>query len=295
MVLASGINYTLLQDSLRLNTLEATISDPSDTLFSKSFKLLIRELKLWEYSTGQRMIYEGEEDIQESGLRNYFTNKIGRIPPGGEDTTWQCVRSLHSQGYMVKDAIPDDEYHFLQYGKKWYTAKYIVKMDTTGSGAKDTTKIADIIIYSKTLNAVDTMRILRRNNFTANNTFQTFELRFKVDSVSPPPNPPKRWDRLTGGAQSLTLYQEKIDLRVYWHGNVTMWLDKVIIEDDTAKALFAGEHDKELQQIALKYSNEVMQLDKHLYSYFPVSQQLAVDYIVHTLKQKALHQMWVVQ
>jgi hypothetical protein len=279
---SSGIDYTILKDSLRLNTLEATIRTPSDEVFTQPFRFLIRELNLWEYSTGQKMIYEAEQAPLPL-LKNYFDTTRGDIVGDFR----RLRKNIDSLGYMVKDAVPDSEYHFLEYGRKWYTAKFIMKMDSGGSNATATTPIANLIIYSKTLGANDTLRTLLVNNFAANNTVYTFELRFKVDSVTPPPSTPKKWDRLTGGAQSVTLYQEKIDLRVYWHGNVTLYLDKVIVEDDTAKTLFAGGADARIAAAASPFTSSTKLKRFYLFDEPPVSSLLGVDYVDKHLQNTA--------
>jgi hypothetical protein len=270
--------YNDIRSNLYLNTLSFTPEFNTDYLLDKSFNLIVREINLWEYSTGQQMIYEAKNDPLQPGQWNYNYFAY-RHPSFQIDGGFLKLERGAGAGDMVKSAVPDSEYNFLQYGRKWYTARFILKMDTTGSGAKDTTKIADIIIYSKTLETTDTLRTLRRNSFTSNSVFQTFELRFKVDLVSPPPPSPK-WDKLTGGSQTMStsLTQERIDLQVKWHGNVTTWLDKVIVEDDSVGGkLFAGMLDDSIRIAASYYTSKTNKF--YLFDEPPVSAFRGYDHV----------------
>ena len=42
-----------------------------------------------------------------------------------------------------------------------------------------------------------------------------------------------------------------VDIRVYWHGNVTTWLDKVIVEDDSRMPMVLRAVDKSFDRFIL--------------------------------------------
>jgi Secretion system C-terminal sorting domain len=244
--------YNDLRSTLNLNTLRPTVKDNSDIIFTKGFNLLVREQNLWGYSTGQQLILEAQAVNNGLWVNNYFASRVGTL----DGTLWKIQKLNDPMGLMVYNAVPDSEYNFLQYGRKYYTARFIMKADT--AGIPGSTLIADVIVYSKTRNSPKISQHLFASNFSGKNTIDTFFVHFDVDSVTPPPPSSPSWSTLTAGNPTWSAapkVQEKIDLQVYWYKAADTWLDKVIVEDDDiGQKLFAGTLDDAIRNTAALYN-----------------------------------------
>ena len=84
---------------------------------------------------------------------------------------------------------------------------------------------------------------------------------------------------------STTRCQEKIDIQVYWYGNVTLFLDKVVVEDDSiGKKLFAGSLDGSVTTAANNFSSASKLTRFYLYDEPPVSSFLGYHYVDNILQ-----------
>lgn len=240
----TSVDFGQIKNDLHLNYIQGSagyvgLDLPEILTNSGGLKVLaLREL-LSHYASAQRMEFEAEDAPPgEENAWNYFQEKLtGRT----DGTARRCdPTEQHSAGYMVKSAVPDDQYH---YKRNSYTAKFVMRVEKDKTGDPD---IATVSVYCKTHDHVKASLLIGYVDFPDQNPV-TIPLTFDLDTQSG--NPPYVFPKaVLMGIPDSPLREDpyqnckEIDFRVYWHGIVTTWLDKVIVEDDVAKNLFAGVH-----------------------------------------------------
>lgn len=76
----------------------------------------------------------------------------------------------------------------------------------------------------------------------------------------------------------------KIDFKIYWHGKVNVWFDKMIVDNENADKLFKGEFNamiqNEVNALAIDPAAEYLYIDEMSYSMMP-----AVKYVQKFIKE----------
>ena len=81
--------------------------------------------------------------------------------------------------------------------------------------------------------------------------------------------------------------QYNVDIRVYWYGNVTTWLNEVIIEDTLGHGLFSGTDDGAIQNSALSFKTAYPLVKRFYLNDEPyISTFLAYNYVQGKILQK---------
>jgi tetratricopeptide (TPR) repeat protein len=249
-----SVDFNQLHDSLHINWVQAYVDGYDTTKFtsvlqnSDSLKImgLSRQTgsgfkSIVDKSSAQHMEFEAERGANSDW--NYFATKNGSI----DGASLKDSVGVNSPGYMVRSPEPGNEYN---YKRTHYIASFILKRTPAGSGNP---KVVLLQAVCKDDSTILGQRILYNNDFTSNN-FETDTLEFNltynsVPSIKPP-------DILVGSVQSIAATcSTGVDIRVWWYGYVTTWLDKVIIEDSLGHALFSGADDTGLYNSALDYRN----------------------------------------
>ncbi|MGH2568557.1 MAG: hypothetical protein ACRDGA_09475, partial [Bacteroidota bacterium] len=208
--------------------------------------IAIRENAIHNPSTGQRMVFEAEQPVDPLLLRNYFAEKSTGDPEG---IYWKAVQNVDAVGYMVKSPVPDDAYYYKQ---THYTASFIMKTQGTLTG----NLVANLEVFCLTHNMMMAQRQLYDNSVDfPDGNLKTFEVAFDLTndpgSYNKPANILLAKQPVLSGASSCL----HVDVRVYWNGFVTTWLDKVVIEDDPGKQLFSGQFDGSISNDAALFKN----------------------------------------
>jgi hypothetical protein len=247
----SKIPFNTLRDSLHLNVVEGSTgyghAPSEDNLFltnAAGLRLIHQPEVLDTLSSAQRMAYEAERRkplTGEEDLWNYFDSTHADIQP---DSIGRVLFAPGTAGYMVKSAVPDSEYH---YKRGVWLATFRLKIEGTYAPNQWVVRCE---VFDKTQGTYLVKDSLRANRFT-NGVYTEFVDTFRLD---PPPTFSLQSGVLTGQNLNATT-PPKIDLRVYWYGTVTTYLDKITVEDTLARGLFAGRYDAIIKQTAAQYAN----------------------------------------
>ncbi|HCV43262.1 MAG TPA: hypothetical protein DGH68_07235 [Bacteroidetes bacterium] len=256
------VNFDTLKHALHMNVFQTSTgyggSAEQESLAlhnSAGLKVIHQRKLISEKSAAQRMVYQAEEDVDWPEVkRNYFSY---RHPEGEIDTmSLKLTRGLGA-GYMVKTATPDSWYWVGGgAGSDTLWATYRLKVDTSNATGDSVVHC----IVTCTNGNERASQILLKSDFIGTTGYKEFVLTFEPPSSSMNPFAPGTGHILTGGiAQQPCLPCNNIDLQVYWYGQVTTYLDKVVVEDSIAQHLFAGEYDQAIKETAAQFGN----LDLH--------------------------------
>ena len=242
----TAADFQRLRDSFHLNWVQAAVDkwNGSQYVWDTSVLQNNGQLKIAAIidstvntmSAGQHMEFQAEEGSSDP-LKSYFGTKTGQR----DNTLWKVESGVDPSGYMVQDAVPDNEY---RYGQTHYTASFILKRDHPPSGDPLVARLEVWCKYSSTLLAYRELRAI--SDFSSDD-LETKTLEFDITySPDPLPTPLLQGVLMARTAQPALLTCDGIDIRVYWYGNLTTWLDKVIVEDALGQQLFSGAHDASL-------------------------------------------------
>ena len=209
-------------------------------------------------SRAQQMIYEAEATDNAHGTRNWFQeHPVGGVDPS-VPTAWKATIGL-PLGYMVQGAAPSDEY---RWGVSKYKAIFIQRVD---QGQPPSYAVSRCEIWVNGVRT-DTLR-LSAGQFTGTN-YRSDTIAFSVPaSIS---SSPSIHGGLSGGYGYTSSHgtgslgngamiandasQGNVDLRVWWFGQVSTYLDKVIVEDSVAHVVMNGAYDAATQAEAVTYA-----------------------------------------
>jgi len=191
------------------------------------------------------MEYEAEQSVDPTRQKNYFSEHgTGQV----YGTAWQVITGMNQAGWMVGSPVPDS---ICNYGQTSYTATFTMKV--TGS-VPPTRSVArcEVWVSGSRVNFLD----LRGLDFSIGDP-KDFRVSFTVPSGMAPGTVPspgvlyggvREYLAATGRASASSV--PKLDLRVYWYGSVTTYLDKVIVTDRPADTLWAGTKDAAIKRSA---------------------------------------------
>lgn len=243
----TNVDFVQMRDSLHLNWVQG--SSGSKTVHTSidsntaGLKVIASRDSLDKVSTSQRMKYEAEltsPDQAHQGLWNYFGTKVTGTDLVSEGAR-KCIAGSDPPGYMVSNPQPNNDFH---YGRTSYRATFRMKI-TKGSNPSDT--VAMLTVFCNVHNAVIGQRVLFDSTFSLTNNYYVFEVPFSVQTSSSASTDTSRFLAGAAAVRTSNVDCNSIDIRVDWRGNVTAWLDNVIVDDDVAKTLFAGGYDATIQ------------------------------------------------
>jgi hypothetical protein len=216
---------------------------------AKGLKVMSIRDKAYTYSKAQRMIWEAENSQwppEQRYMYNYFeTKETGdQFPPPPSDPDSRiAVQGTHQPGYMVRNPWPNYEYH---YDRIYYVATFRMKILKS---TPNTDTVAVLSLYCPTHGNLGTPRVLHDSSFAVSDTYYEFKVPFSLQVTCNPPCPDGP-AYLTGGASALPshIVCTNVDIRVWWAGHRTTWLDWVLVDDLEADSLFAGIHNQDLRK-----------------------------------------------
>lgn len=227
------------------------------------------------YAKSQRLEIEAEGLSSEGETKSFFqrllTPKTGqqytRINPSDpqDQNGWQAIVGSHQPGYMASDVSLKGEYH---YSQTHYTATFVMKITRPSPPPPLTDQVAFLSVVDLNTGNILGSRQLIDSDFGTD--YKAFEVGFTLP-CAPPSLPPKYLAGVATSIQSTPPCQPQIDVRVYWNGLRTTWLDKVYIEDTAAHSLFpregqiSGLVDNVLIQDVQDFANNGYPLVKRMY------------------------------
>ena len=157
----NNVDTAQMRTGLHLNWVEA-VGENNGTYYpyilqnnSRLNVMAIMHTPFYWNSGGQHLEFEAE--LEPDASKNYFANRPSSIQDN--DPTLQV--SSGSAGYMVRDAVPDNQYRNWDYDQT-YTASFIMKRGSEGS---DNTLVARLEIWCKTRNELLASRDLYKRDF----------------------------------------------------------------------------------------------------------------------------------
>jgi hypothetical protein len=247
---ATEVNLLQLHDTLGFNTVELNtgwVPSWEDTVMNNTHRVAVYTQRrfLADQSKAQHVIYEAEQGIQPSKMHNYFVEH----PKGSvSDDAWVVVPGTDTQGWIVGSPWPNDDYH---YGQTSYTATFTLK--TAGSPVPTRSAVrCEVWVNGTRVNYLD----LRAFDLSAT-SYRDFALSFSlpsgeslVASTSSGVLTGGMGERVASKGRGSAVAAAAVDLRVWWYGGVTIFLDKITVDDDSARVLFAHTNDAAIRRSA---------------------------------------------
>lgn len=209
----------------------------------------------------QQLWIEAEKNVPTTES-DYTYPHFRRYPSTGTQTgnntfdpsAWTARLGIDQPGYIASDLSPDDQYFWNQ---THFTATFRLKVIKSQFSTDE--PIVRLTAFCTTHNTALNERELYDWEFDSSSVYRVFELAYDVQATCdhPPsalPMPAK------GGLVPLHRCTScNVDMRVWWYGTQTCWLERVVVEDDAAYALFpregqtSGSLDGEIVQDAADY------------------------------------------
>lgn len=126
-----------------------------------------------------------------------------------------------------------------------YYAKFRIKIDGD-IGADD--PVARLIIYDSSNSSILAEKTIYSSDFAdvGNLTYKAIERSFYIPSSKQQEKEENTlYHRLPTDVEASSSYGD-IDFRVYWYGEVTMWLDNIKVMDYRGRDLFSGSRDSDI-------------------------------------------------
>ncbi len=246
-----------------LSQYEAGINNFMDSVHTTGLRGYYGREKIEKLCYSQRLVYEAEGGNNGFSYQNRLvtpTSDSGRTvldacpdcpPTSSASAGWLC--------YNIKENLQHSDLLDFQEGDRsnWHIKPVmrINKSDFDNPAKRDlpVVKINTVNFQGDTINSV----ILRVWNFRQGNNYDgqyiekfTFEFGFDSLRVS------GRYDTVNGLSYGYSndKSQCKVDFRIYWFGQVRVWLDKVVVDDDRANILLNPD-----PQISNQYTNKIIE------------------------------------
>ncbi len=286
---STSVDYVQMHDSLHINWVQAEGEDGTGYKFTNVLNNAAGLNVMGQMnqvivpkSSAQRMLFDAWRDGSDPNY-DYFAIWNGtRI----DTLLWDLV-GRESPGYMVESPVPDNEYRYKQ---THYIVSFILKRTPASSGNP---LVVRLEAWCKNTNTLLNSLDLYNNDFTSSN-LETKTLEFTFSS---PPTSAVKPDGvllgslMTSGITSgcLVNNEYKVDIRVYWYGNVTTWLNKVIVQDNLGQELFSGTDDATIQSSAQSFKSSYPLVKRFYLTDEPyISTFLAYNYVQNIVRSTYL-------
>jgi len=269
----------------RINTLY-------DSVELNNLPVLSGRINIENVIYAQRIVYEAEGN----GDKNYnygfsYQKNSGKIiTDGANSVVYASGESGTKPGYILENIYENlqhgDMFDFVQEDEgNWYI-KPRMKIKTGENENARVVKINAVNFKGDTINSF----IISVKDFGKNYNGNYIERYINDFIVS------GKYDTKTGLNYGINDYNENdskvwaekcnIDFKVWWYGEVDVWIDKVIIDDNRGNNLFNGQYDEIIKQEAEVFGkrkgNLAFYSDEVVYSNIDCMQK--VDEIINSVK-----------
>jgi|GEM_PF-3097148 len=206
----------------------------------------------WNY--GQYAMYNSDLQIPQFYTFCSFshTTVVGEEEPDPWPNTengyaWKVSASEHSAGWAQRDLIvnyqQDNWWWDITYSID-YTAKFRLKVDYN----EDPIPVAILFAVRKegVNEEILAQQMIFADDFNNPNSYQYFELDFTLDTSSVPSSQVSKKMTVASTAKKSSDLPTT-DFRVFWCGNVNLWIDQVEIYDYKSEPLLSGNYDSDIQ------------------------------------------------
>lgn len=238
-----------------------------DSVGDFNLKGLYGRTKIEKLCYGQRLIYEAE------GGNNDFSYSYKMNPSTQDGERWivKATADSNSAGILCENITENlqhsdiIDYNFNSTGT-WYL-KPLLKIKQSDFSPDDTTEVVRIEVRNFSNEIIATKKIRVRN-------FRNDSLQYNGDYINKfdfTPDP--GMDLLIDGRDSIgclnhnrglienpfenNIFKDSchVDFKIYWCGNVDVYFDKLIVDDEMGNAIFNLEHDDKIYQEVSNFTN----------------------------------------
>lgn len=240
------VNYIQMRDSLKLTWVLAWGGNSgihvTTDYNSANLKVITYRDELTSITKSQRMIYEAGR-LANNGLYNYFSYHNDMAYVEGNTLTMYAYDS--DPGYLVYGAVPSVPFSYNP--TSTYHATFTMKIQKTGY-PNNVVAVLYVVCLTHNNNLAVPVT-LTEGSFSANNTYQDFDVPFSLQYQSGQ-LPLQMYLCGRDGLRTSQIICSSIDVRVWLQGTTTTTLAKVTLEDDQSKTLFTGGKDTQIQSEA---------------------------------------------
>jgi len=237
-----------------LSTYDDGVDSMMNILDTTGLKILYGRGKITTLCYGQRLVYEAEGG--NNGF-SYHRQTSSIIPDNGRMVIHACLPN--ASNCPESDATPrflcDSIYENLQHSNiidddfseadagDWFL-KPEMKIKTSDFSSSDTTKVLAIFVKNFDGSEGDTI-IIRVKNFGNNGNYSGNYIHDYYDGqlLMPLTISGNITDGLNKNRDNNNLNSCKIDFKIYWFGQVEVWFDKLIVDDEMGNNLFHANPD----------------------------------------------------
>jgi hypothetical protein len=281
-----------------LNTLTATeINQLLDAAAAHNINIILPTV-VGQYSGPERFYLDASDtyfDFRRGSLSDPPYDAAAEQPSVFYDHT--ALKATIASEYMVKDAKWQPVHP--GYTNQDYTAYFRLKVSRSGSPPPpSSTPVVDIEVWDLTTNTSYQKTTLESHDFTADDTYFLFSVNFNsgYQTVVVPAPPVSSLedqmplDRSDGPLQSLHTVDcpHSFDFRVYWHGQIQVWLDDIRIDGyhwGSPVLLFSGSNDLAIKNMAKQYNAHPALARFYLTDEPFISQYLSFGYVNERLRE----------
>ncbi|MBN2356094.1 DUF1565 domain-containing protein [candidate division KSB1 bacterium] len=221
-------------------------SDTNSYYFLNQSNLRIMAMRwsnIYYPSIAQRLVIEAEQNPVSDLSQNFFQLRETGTTDGNAR---RATPGTHSAGYMVRDPVPYWEYS----NNTAYIDSFRIKIAYVPGTHK---LVATLSVVDKTTGATLASQVLYNDTHFGDNSYHWFTLSFTTGTASKSGSEEKV--QFVKSFESTLATDYNIDVRIYWHGQVETWLDKVIINDSKAHSLYSGAYDSQISGEAQTYTS----------------------------------------
>ena len=211
---------------------------------------------IYTYSNSYRMQYEStgyhsDQDYPrlvsiEGPILYDFNHEVGEFYPDNDtydNEAWRAVVP-GTAGYLLHNYSGSD-----WQDAAYYYASFRLKIE--GDVSQHTPVARLLIVRNGSENRLDEQ--IYADDFIASGQYQEFEYYFRSTTTaigSSSSGEESYENMLPEGSSSLPTYED-LDYRVFWHGQVTLYVDYLAIENTTGDQLFDGNRDNNIRNEAI--------------------------------------------
>jgi len=248
---------------------------------------------------GQRLVYEVYADNESYADINYgfsYRNCMQEVYTTDQSrTVLHAVPQTNQEGYLCNEINENfqhtDLFDFRQNDQGFWYIKPVMKIPT-GTAPDDKVVTIDVISFN---NRVIKQIVLRGMNFNVGGSYNgqyTDKYIFGGLNDSLQILGDAGTDHLNHGrTDDFNNWPStcKVDFRVYWHGGVEVWFDKLVVDDGIANELFSHLYDAHILQDTTP-ENFLYAIELVKNKEFTISNMLAVDYVITLMHNKLKNQ-----
>jgi len=217
---------------------------------------------------GQRMVFESEGGNEGYSYSSRMSGS-GPVSDSGRSVIKGCASCPPSMpAGMLCESVTENLQFALSYTYDWapqqnWHLKPVMRIKQSDFSPNDTTRV--VAIYTRNFDGVyiDTVIIRVRNFRDQNNNYSgqyTNDFNFQFEFPAQDLDILGRRDTAIGlmyGYTRENVNASQIDFKIYWFGQVDVWFDKLVVDNDIADNMFTGLNDLRIYDEVNNFGNKL--------------------------------------